>query len=154
MQWSVFLTFFYSVHNPILCISRDLHPNHHSGHGNIRKYKAASTHWVDTIRYAYRMGISWPGCPGVHRLHDLHVNEHTFGTYNRGIQRMKSWPTRVSPGLWFNVKVASHPYRESHCGDKTVVRSSYLHNGSSYTYKMTSLHESAPIANIPVLPWD
>ena len=26
-------------------------------------------------------------------------------------------------------------YRKSHCGDKTVVRSSYLHNGISYTGK-------------------
>ena len=31
-------------------------------------------------------------------------------------------------------------YRKSHCGDKTVVRSSYLHNGISFTGKMTSLY--------------
>ena len=36
-------------------------------------------------------------------------------------------------GLWFNI-------RKSHCGDKTVVRSSYLHNGISYTGKMSSLY--------------
>ena len=34
----------------------------------------------------------------------------------------------------------SYQYRKSHCGDKTVVRSSYLHNGISYTGKMTSLY--------------
>ena len=34
--------------------------------------------------------------------------------------------------------MASYQYRKSHCGDKTVVRSSYLHNGISYTGKMPS----------------
>ena len=33
--------------------------------------------------------------------------------------------------------MSSYQYRKSHCGDKTVVRSSYLHNGISYTGKMT-----------------
>ena len=31
-----------------------------------------------------------------------------------------------------------YQYRKSHCGDKTIVRSSYLHNGISYTGKMVS----------------
>ena len=44
------------------------------------------------------------------------------------------------PGPWFNIKMSSHQYRKSHCGDKTVVRSSYPHNGISYTGKMTSLY--------------
>ena len=43
-------------------------------------------------------------------------------------------------GLWFNIKMSSYQYRKSHCGDKTVVRSSYLHNGISYTGKRTSLY--------------
>ena len=34
----------------------------------------------------------------------------------------------------------SYQYRKSHCGDKTVVRSSHLHNGISCTGKMTSLY--------------
>ena len=42
------------------------------------------------------------------------------------------------PGPWFNIKMLSYRYRKSHYGDKTVVRSSYLHNGISYTGKMTS----------------
>ena len=33
--------------------------------------------------------------------------------------------------------MSSFQYRKSHCGDKTVVRSSYLHNGISYTGKTT-----------------
>ena len=43
-------------------------------------------------------------------------------------------------GPWFNIKMLSYQYRKSHCGDKTVVRSSYLHNGISYTGKMSSLY--------------
>ena len=44
------------------------------------------------------------------------------------------------PGPRFNIKMSSYRYRKSHCGDKTVVRSSYLHNGISYTSKMSSLY--------------
>ena len=40
----------------------------------------------------------------------------------------------------FNIKMPSYQYRKSHSGDKTVVRSSYLHNGISYTGKMASLY--------------
>ena len=36
--------------------------------------------------------------------------------------------------------MSSCHYRKSHCRDKTVVRLSYLHNGTSYTCKMTSLY--------------
>ena len=32
----------------------------------------------------------------------------------------------------FNIKMLSYQYRKFHCGDKMVVRSSYLHNGISY----------------------
>ena len=48
-------------------------------------------------------------------------------------------PVKLS-GPWFNIKMPSYQYRKSHFGDKTVVRSSYLHNGISYTVKMTSLY--------------
>ena len=40
----------------------------------------------------------------------------------------------------FNIKMSSYQYRKSHCGDKTILRPSYLHNGISYTGKMTSLY--------------
>ena len=45
-----------------------------------------------------------------------------------------------APGPWFNIKMLSYQYRKSHCGDTTVVRSSYLHNGISYTGKISSLY--------------
>ena len=44
------------------------------------------------------------------------------------------------PGTRFNIKMISYQYRKSHCGDKTILRPSYLHNGISYTGKMTSLY--------------
>ena len=50
----------------------------------------------------------------------------------------------MTTGPWFNIKMSSYQYRKSHCGDKTVVRSSYLHNGISYTGKMASLYWISP----------
>ena len=47
---------------------------------------------------------------------------------------------RATPGPWFNIKMISYQYRKSHCGDKTILRPSYLHNGISYTGKMSSLY--------------
>ena len=44
------------------------------------------------------------------------------------------------PGGWFNIKMPSYQYRKSHCGDNTVLRLPYLHNGISYTGKMSSLY--------------
>ena len=46
-----------------------------------------------------------------------------------------SWPRP-----WFNIKMSSYQYRKSHCGDKTILRSSYFHNGISYTGKTASLY--------------
>ena len=47
-------------------------------------------------------------------------------------------------GPRFNMKMTSYQYRKSHCGDKTILRPSYLHNGISYTGKMTSLYWISP----------
>ena len=43
-------------------------------------------------------------------------------------------------GPRFNIKMPSYQYRKSHCGDKTILRPSYLHSGISYTGKTTSLY--------------
>ena len=42
-------------------------------------------------------------------------------------------------------KDSFYHYRKSYCGDKTVVRSSYLPNGISYTGKMASLYWISPL---------
>ena len=59
---------------------------------------------------------------------------------------MSSWHDEMlrPSGPWFNIKMSSYQYRNSHCGDKTVVRSSYLRHGISYTGKMSSYIESGP----------
>ena len=44
---------------------------------------------------------------------------------------MKSWAL-----IQYCKKMSSYHNRKSHCGDKTVIRSSYLRNGISYTGKM------------------
>ena len=36
--------------------------------------------------------------------------------------------------------MSSYQYRKSHCGDKTILRPSYLRNGISYTGKTASLY--------------
>ena len=46
------------------------------------------------------------------------------------------WPL----GPWFNIKMTSYQYKKSHCGDKTVVRLSYLPNGIFYLGKTSSLY--------------
>ena len=56
--------------------------------------------------------------------------------------RLSNWFSSRCPrahGPRFNTKMSSYQYRKSHCGNKTVVRSSY-----SYTGKMTSLYWFSP----------
>ena len=48
--------------------------------------------------------------------------------------------TRPTARSWFNTKMLSYLFRKSQCGDKMIVRSSYLHNGISYTSKIPSLY--------------
>ena len=38
---------------------------------------------------------------------------------------------------WFNLKMPYYRYRKFHCGDKTILPRSYLHNGTSYTCETT-----------------
>ena len=46
-------------------------------------------------------------------------------------------PTSLGGGI---IKMWPYQYRKSHCGDKMILRPSYLHNGISYTGKITSLY--------------
>ena len=52
---------------------------------------------------------------------------------------------KQNPGPWFNIKMLSYQYRKSHCGDKTILRLSYLHKGISFTGKMASLYWIGPL---------
>ena len=62
----------------------------------------------------------------------------TFLMKDTNLMHMSSVVWLLGPR--FNIKMSSYQYRKSHCGDKTVVRSSYLHNGISYTGKMSYLY--------------
>ena len=48
-------------------------------------------------------------------------------------------------GPWFNKTMTAYQYRKSHCGDKTILRQSYLHNEISYTGNMSSLYWIGPL---------
>ena len=50
---------------------------------------------------------------------------------------------------WFSIKMSSYQYRKSHCGDKTLLRPSYLHNRISYTGKMISLYWIRTLVSAP-----
>ena len=70
---------------------------------------------------------SWPPL-------DMPLQEHDQSQFAQNETLLKI------PGPCFNIKISSYQYRKSHCGDKTILRPSYLHNGISYTGKMTSLY--------------
>ena len=88
-------------------------------HRNISHYRL---HWLFTIYFMVNSSISPP----------KHIGKKTIVLQN------------VSPGLdkglgpEFNIKMLSHQYRKSHCGDNIVIRLSYLHNGISYSGKIVS----------------
>ena len=75
--------------------------------------------------------------------HSIHVEWHISWKRNASLCCifLKTLSLSIQePGPWFNIKMTSYQYRKSHCGDKTILRSSYLHNGISYTDKMASLY--------------
>ena len=57
-------------------------------------------------------------------------------TFSSGPNVSKFWIS----GPWFNINMSSYQYMKSHCGDKTILLQSYLHNGISYTGKMISIY--------------
>ena len=54
-------------------------------------------------------------------------------------ERNRSTPWLLMCWARFNIKMSSYRYRKSHCGYKTILQRSYLHNGNPYTSKRTSL---------------
>ena len=57
---------------------------------------------------------------------------------------------RTGPQL--NIKMISYQYRKSHCGDKTSLRPSYLHNGISYTGRTMSLYWTRALVLTKIWP--
>ena len=54
-------------------------------------------------------------------------------------QYLSRYSLGAQSGHWFNIKMLSYQYRNSHCGDQTILWPSYLHIGISYIGKATSL---------------
>ena len=52
--------------------------------------------------------------------------------------------TVITWALILSIKMSSYQFGKYHCGDKTAVRSSYLHNGNSYNGKVLSLYWIIP----------
>ena len=67
---------------------------------------------------------------------------------------MNRWIYKQDSSIWgwINIKMSSCQYRKSLCGDKTILRPSYLHNGISYTGKTASLYWIKALACIYLNP--
>ena len=65
--------------------------------------------------------------------YDIFCQKLIFVSYNVICRRV------TISGGWFNIKMLSYQYRKSNCGDKTILRPSYLHNGISNPGKTISL---------------
>ena len=96
----------------------------------------------------------------VHSLDTLYCS-YILMYFNQQIQWavMLYWLSYIHymySGPQFNIKMTSYQYRKSHCGDKMILRLSYLHNGISYTGKTTSLYLSllCCLVHIMVLWWN
>ena len=80
--------------------------------------------------------------PGANEFKHLHLCKTLLNTHHSMLSNCM-WFYRcegltllvLKPGGWFNIKIPSYQNRKSHCGDKTILRPSYLHNGISYTGK-------------------
>ena len=94
---------------------------------------------VDFIAWEVRLASKYIGDKSIYYicyiLHFAMKIGRRLGSKTNGTSQI-SWRS----GGWFNKKMSSYQYRKSHCGDKTILRPSYLYNGISYTGKMTSLY--------------
>ena len=91
---------------------------------------------LDSSRETTAMSSS-PITPSIARLGDRWKHKMILET---SLRTLWSQMEKSISGPWFNIKILSYQYRKSHCGNKTVVRPSYPHNGISYTGKMTSFY--------------
>ena len=64
------------------------------------------------------------------------------------VQSITSVSLSQLPGTWFNIVMPSYQYRKSHCGAKTILWLSCLHNGISYTGKTASIIRAQAAFNI------
>ena len=95
-------------------------------------------------------GFQWGVTKSWSRMRNIIINADTIFDVNPmsdfavNARKLKKCDGRSWDCLWsgprFNIKMTSYQYRKSHCGDKTILRPSYLHNGIFHAGKMTSLY--------------
>ena len=126
--------------------------SNHRLHSNIYEFESATAQqrlWVqitDCIatfmssnQSAEVGGCGWKiGNNGNHKT-CLHMRSHGL-EMKWEAHLCKEWSstqlTQLWPGAWFDIKMPSYQYRKSHCGDKTVVRSSYVCNSSALAMEL------------------
>ena len=82
------------------------------------------------------MIAAWYNWAGYNEIRPVHIYIYVYIYVSR----------KTSRG-WLNTKVQSYQYKESHCGNKTILRPSYLHNRISYTGKTTYLYWIKALVN-------
>ena len=71
----------------------------------------------------------------------MRYHENSFGELSKCTKSsLTHGHIYISIRGWFNIKMSFYQSRNSYYGDKTILWLSYLHNGISYTGKMTSLY--------------
>ena len=90
---------------------------------------------IQFMGYAIQQKLPY-GDDAVNRIFEANIKQNIKSPHYR--------PTvseiHKRPGPRFNTKMSSFQYRKTHCGDKTILRPFYIHNGISYTGKMASLY--------------
>ena len=97
--------------------------------------------WAQKTISKFRFLQSLWGESTGNRWWPVEIRSHTISSHTTALGLLEYYVR------WFSIKMASYQYRKSHCGDKTVVRSSYLHNGIFYTGKMPSLYWFRPLVS-------
>ena len=101
----------------------------------------------DITKIDYRNACIWPACLRVYTSMYLCIWLHVFVCMCVFSPNVEIVTVEIvllfidaDTGGWINIKMTSYQYKKSHCGDKTILQPSYLHNGISYTGKTTSLY--------------
>ena len=95
------------------------------------------TEMVQVIQILFR-GTQGP-------MYSTYINIMTVGDL---VMQGSMYIMRWTPGPQFNIKMTSYQCRKSHCGYKTILWLSYLHNGISYSGEMTSLYRIRVLMNL------
>ena len=94
--------------------------------------------WSMLIGLCHHDGCRWPG---TNRCQDI-SNHHAYSTVDT-VSHATYQAAKTPNKLYLREirrPITSYQYRKSHCGDKTILRASYPHNGISYTGITTSLY--------------